>query len=297
MKKRTIIALIVAFALIIGGGMILVFGLSYAGGGEDPVTVLTESEHRIPEAFDSILIDTEDCHVSFVLFEGEADAHVVIRERERTHHSVLVEDGTLKIEMIDNRRWMDYVGICWKNMDMTVYLPQKQYESVQITTDTGDIQIPEAVSANEMVLRASTGQILCSGITADSLDCGTSTGGIRVLDSASAVMKLEASTGTVELENVTGTEIYLRTSTGKTEIEHLICKTLTCKSSTGDVDLEWVKAEEYLQVSTSTGNVEIENSETATVNIETSTGDVQVPAAWADSEMRIESDTGKIHFE
>ena len=140
MKKGSVIALIVAAVLILTGGVILVLGLSFAGSAEDPVTMLTENEVSITENFDSILIDTEDCNVDIVLFEGAADPHVVLKKRDRTSHSVLVEDGTLKIRMMDNRTWKDFIGVNWESMEMTVYLPKAEYASLRITTATGHIR-------------------------------------------------------------------------------------------------------------------------------------------------------------
>lgn len=316
MKKGSIIALIVAFALILSGGVILVLGLSFAGSSEDPVTMLIESEVSITEDFDSILIDTEDCNVDFVLFEGTADPHVVIRERERTSHSVLVEDGTLKIRMMDNRRWQDFIGVNWESMEMTVYLPQKQYENVRVTTATGHIQIPEGFGIREARLHSATGRIECGAKITDHLGCHTATGRILVKNGAPAMMTLESDTGSISVNGVTGTELHLENDTGRTELENVSCVLLTCESETGDVTLRSVVAEDYLQVFTDTGDVLMENSDAGAVNIETDTGDVsgtfltskwfqahsdtgkvEVPNTREGGECRIQSDTGDIHFE
>ena len=299
MKKGTMIALIVAAALIITGGIIVVLGLSFAGDSTQE-SLLVAQEVTVTESFDSILIDTGACGVNFVPYNGTVDSKVVIREREETRHTVTVEDGTLKIKMQDNRNWTDYIGIFdmdWENMEITLYLPQKQYASLRITTDTGDIKIPAALSGKEILLHSDTGEIRCEGTAGDLLSCITNTGDIRGHGCEPVMLKLESDTGETELENV-------------------ICKILTCESDTGDTSLEWVKAEEYLQVFTNTGDVEIEGSDAGTVNIETDTGDVSgsfltpkwfsaysdtgnvtVPHTRDGGECRIESNTGDIHFQ
>lgn len=316
MKKGTIIALIVAAALILTGGIILVLGLSFAAGSEDSVTMLTESEHTIPEAFDSVLIDTEDCNVNFVLFEGAADPHVIIRERERTSHSVLVEDGTLKIRMVDNRQWTDHIGVNWESMEMTVYLPQKEYESVRVTTATGDIKLPEVISAREMVLRSDTGNIRCEGAAADLLDCMTTTGDISVRGSAPVTTKLQSNTGDLDISGSESKEIHMTTNTGDVDAENVTAELFTCSSDTGEVELEQVIAADYLQIRTTTGDVDVESCDAGKVDIETDTGDVSghfltpkwfsafsntgnvnVPNTPEGGECCIQSDTGDIHFE
>ena len=315
MKKGSVIALIVAAVLILTGGVILVLGLSFAGSAEDPVTMLTENEVSITENFDSILIDTEDCNVDIVLFEGAADPHVVLKKRDRTSHSVLVEDGTLKIRMMDNRTWKDFIGVNWESMEMTVYLPKAEYASLRITTATGHIRIPEGFSAREMALRSDTGKISCVGVSGDVLDCMTSTGDISVQNSVPNLTKLQSSTGDLKVSVVAGDEIHLKTSTGEVDTQNVNAGVFTCSSNTGEVELEGVLAEEYLQIRTTTGEVYIENCDAGKVDIETDTGDVsgsfltpkwfsahsdtgnvKVPHSRDGGECRIESDTGDIHF-
>lgn len=316
MKKRTLIALIVAAALILVGGMIVVLGLSFAGSAEDPVTMLVESEHTVTEAFESVLIDTEDCNVDFVVSNGDADPHVVIRERERTSHRVLVEDGTLKIKMVDERRWQDHIGINWETMAMTVYLPQRQYENVRVTTATGHIQIPEVFSAQEMTLRSDTGRVVCNAKVTDDLSCFTATGSITVRGAGTEKIRLHSNTGNITLSEITGKEIGIDNDTGRTEAENVNCEVLSCESDTGDVVLRDVLADRLLQVRADTGDVRIEDSDAGSVDIETNTGDVSghfltpkwfsaksdagrvnVPNTPEGNDCRIETDTGDIHFE
>lgn len=316
MKKGSIIALIVAAILIFTGGVILVLGLSFAGTSEDPVTTLQESEHTITAPFDSVLIDTKDCDVNLVPFEGNADPHVVIMERGSISHSVQVDEGVLKIKIVDNRSWRDFIGVNWERMEMTVYLPQKQYESMRITTATGHIQIPQGFQIREANLRSDTGRIICDADVKDNLGCTTATGRIAVKNAGAAIVALESDTGSIHVSEVTGTELHLENDTGKTELENVTCKMLTSESETGDVTLRGVVAEDYLQIFTDTGDVRIENSDAGNVNIETDTGDVTgnfltskwfqvhsdtgrvvVPSTREGGECRIESDTGDIRFE
>lgn len=317
MKKRTVIALVVAIVLILTGGILVLLGISFAGGAQQDVgTVLNQSEHRISESFESIWIDTEDCNVDFVpVAEGEAPC-VVIRERENTAHSVRVENGTLIIKMADRRSWRDFVGLNWESMEMIVYLPQRAYASVRVDTATGHIQIPEDFQLEEARLHSDTGRIRCGAKVTGNLACDTATGGIDVRSADAKLITLESNTGRIHVSGAAGTELHLENDTGKTELEDVTCMLLSSESETGDVVLRNVVAEDHLQVTTDTGDVIIENSDAGTVNIETDTGDVtgsflspkwfqarsdtgrvEVPHSREGGECRIESDTGDIHFE
>ena len=315
MKKRTIIALVVAVALIISGGMILVFGLSFAGDGLREST-LTQQDVFIQESFESIQINTADCDVHFVPYNGEADAQVAVTEQKNVSHSVTVEDGVLKIQMIDKRNWTDHISIGrTESMEMTVYLPAAEYESLQVRTTTGDITLAQEPVFREVVLRTNTGDISCVGVSSDALDCMTSTGDISVQNSAPNMLKLQSNTGDFKVNAVAGDEIHMTTNTGEVDAENVNAQMFSCKTETGDVELEQVLADDYLQIRTDTGDVDVENCDAGRVDIETDSGDVSghfltskwfsvfsdtgnvdVPISRDGGECRIQTNTGDIHF-
>ena len=316
MKKRTIIALIVAGILIIAGGVMVVLGLSYAGDSAAQ-SVLTEQEVLISDSFESVVIDTEDCDVRFMPYNGDVDAQVTLLEQDAVSHSVVVEEGVLKIEMVDERKWTDYIGIFGKSesMVMTVYLPNVQYTSIRITTDTGDVKIPGVLAAEELLVRSSTGDVWLEGGPVEMLDCMISTGDITVRGGTAKKMKLRTGTGDLDIHGSTGEELHLTSDTGEMDVENVITPIFTVNSGTGDVELEGVVAEEYLQIRTNTGEVGIENCDAGKVDIETNTGDVSghfltskwfsafsdtgnvtVPNTPEGGECRIQTNSGDIHF-
>ena len=315
MKKRTMIALIVAAALIITGGIILVLGLSFTAGSNGE-SKLIRQEITIQEGFDNIAIDTEDCDVKFAMFSGRDDCMVEIRSYKNVKHTAAVEDGTLKIKMVDKRNWTDRINIGWtESMEMTVYLPAAEYESMQVRTSTGDIMILEEPSFKEMLLRTGTGDISCAGMRGDVLDCMTSTGDISLQNSVADVLKLQSNTGDFKVSMVTSDEIHMTTNTGDVDAQNLNVRMFTCSTDTGDLELEKVLVEDYLQVRTTAGDVEIENCDAGWVDVETDTGDVTghfltpkwfsafsdtgdvtVPNTPEGGECRIQTDSGDIKF-
>ena len=315
MKKRTRIALIVAAALILFGGILLAVGLSFA---EDSTldSKLIRKEITIQESFDTIAIDTEDCDVKFAMLSGQDDCMVEIRAYKNVKHTAAVEDGTLKIKMIDKRRWIDYVGVFGmsEQMEMTVYLPVAEYNALQVRTASGDITLGQQPVFLETQLRTNTGDISCvTGVGGDLLDCMTSTGDICIQNSTAKQIKLQSDTGDFQMSVVAGDEIQLKTDTGDVEAQNVNAQMFTCQTDTGDVELEQVQAAEYLKIFTNTGDVGVKDCDAGTVNIETdtgdvsgnfltpkwfqadsNTGDVQVPHSRDGGECRIQSDNGDI---
>ena len=276
MKKRTVISLVVAMILILVGAVLLV--LSASQTEQDAwMPQLTQRQISVTENVDSVVIKTGDCNVTFVPFEGAIDPYLVLQEKEKISHNVKVQDGVLKIEMVDNRQWLDYIGISWKSMEMTVYLPQKQYSAVQVTTNTGDIKMPEAFSANVLRLHTDTGDIRCDALAQELVNCKTDTGEIYVSKVAPAMLELQSDTGKVTAQDVN-------------------CQLITCESDTGDVIISTLAVADYLQVFTNTGDVQIQKADANRINIETGTGNVHVPVSFKQRDCRIESDTGNIRF-
>ena len=299
MKKRTIIALIVAAALILGGAALIAVGL-YTGNGNTYATNIFALEERtvtIDQTFESIVVETGDTDVTFVPFNGNADAHIVFLERAKISHHTSVQGGALKIRMTDHRQWMEHIRFGGKSMEMTIYLPRKQYESLHITTDTGDIRLPEALSAKEIRLYSDTGDIHCEAEAKTLVDCTTDTGDITVKNCDPAELKLQSNTGDLLLENIVAVQTHLKTDTGEIDAQQVRCAILSCESATGDVTLKQMDLTDRLQVFTNTGDVKIEDSDAVIINIETDTGDVRVPKAWQKKDYLIETDTGKIRFE
>lgn len=300
MKKGGIIAVILAVVLIVAGGILLVLGLSYAGSST-PESTLTQQDILISESFDNIVIDTADCDVEFVMLSGRADTQITLLEQPGVAHSVTVGEGTLRIEMMDTRKWTDHIGIFnvfgkTERMKMTVCLPAAEYASLQVRTDTGDITLTQEPAFREVMLRSDTGDISCvMGVGVDTLDCMTSTGDISVQNSAPNRMKLQSDTGDLKVSVVAGDEIHLKTDTGEVDARNVNALMFICSADTGEVELENVHAQDYLQAFTGTGDIDIENCDAKEVNIESSTGDITVPAGW--KTQRIETDTGSVRFE
>ena len=317
--KPSVIALIVAIALIFTGGILLLLGLSFTKGEENITqnndSFMQTTEYILSDSFENILIDTADCDVDLVLMENADDPYVVIMERNRVHHNVQVENGTLKIKMADTRNWRDHVGVLQQSMSMTLFLTQEQYLSVQISTDTGYIQIPDVLKIREASLLSDTGDIDCAAYVTDQMECHTSTGKITVEYAEPIAMTLKSDTGDIYVHDAVSTTLHLENDTGRTHLENVFCKQLSSESTTGDVKIQNVLVEEYMQVSTDTGDVLIENSDAGAVNIatdtgdvsgnfltskwfiaESDTGDIDVPLSRDGGECRIETDTGDIQF-
>ena len=308
--KKSVIALIVAVALIVSGGLLFFVGLQSADFDFSPEPV--NKVYTAKGSFQNIQIDTGTCDVRFFKTDGDLSVHCP--KTEKLEYIVLVEDGVLRISAMDMRKWYDFIGINVGETQITVYLPEDTYESLHLQTDTGDIEIPQDFSFDTAELATSTGDIDFAATVTQSLITENSTGDTDIYGVSPTQLECRSSTGDIELENMqVSSNINLRSSTGKISAENVTCTKLTSQSSTGDVELTNVLAAGALQITTTTGEVEIKNCDADTVPIntdtgdvtgnflspkwfitETDTGDVDIPQSREGGECRISPDSGDI---
>lgn len=252
MKKGTIIALIAAAVLIVAGGILLVLGLSFAGGSV-VAPVPAEKAYVVNEPFTSIRVETATCDVEFQRTDG--NFKVVCPDSEKFSYTVTVEENTLCVRQVDLRRWYDFIGIHLGEEKITVYLPEETYDTLYIETDTGDIGLPDSFTFTSATLLSDTGNVGFAAQVTEELSVNTDTGDIGIQGVSCKVLKSESDTGDVALQSCDAGALEIRTTTG-------------------DVTLCNVLLTGQMKVRTTTGDVNILNCDADTVDIQTSTGDV-----------------------
>lgn len=217
---------------------------------------LETNTYEFNEDFDNIFVNVETAAVTFVPSDNDV-CKVECVEEESLKHSAKIQDGTLTISAVNNRKWYDYICINFFWLPkVTVYLPREAYTSLSVATTTGNIEIPDKFSFETVAVTGTTSNITCHAQVSKSVEVKTTTGSIT-LDSAQ--------TETVNLS----------ATTGKVIVNDVACNKLTAKSSTGHIQLENVIAEESIKAQNTTGGVELEGCDAADIMVNTSTGDVK----------------------
>lgn len=253
--------------------------------------------YEVSGDFDKISIDVD---ITDIVFEKSDDERckVVCFEAEKVKHSVRCTNGTLIIDMTDDRKWYDYIGISFASPKMTVYLPQSEYTSLLIDTDTGNIDIPESFAFNKLEIETDTGSVDCMADVSD-------------------IIKIESDTGDIGISSVeSGCDIDIKTDTGSIKLTDVSCTDFTAESDTGDISIVNTVAGNSICVESDTGNVKLKNSDAEELLIETDTGDitgtllsekdfiakshtgdVNVPKTQTGGKCKITTDTGNIKID
>lgn len=267
----------VAAAIVIALGL-CVFTLALACSGWDitklGTTRFETNDYEITNDFTNISIDTDTSDVVF-LPSTDGKCKVVCDEAKNLNHSVLVNNGTLNVKLIDTRKWYEYINLfSFGKRKITVYLPKTEYENLTVKTDTGDTEIAKEFKLGSVDVSGSTGDVKCNA-------------------SVSGTLKIKISTGDVRIENIFAGDVKIEVDTGKTVLTDVSCKSLTSDGDTGDINLTNVIASEKIQIERDTGDVKLERIDASEMEIITDTGDVKGTVR-SDKHFIAKSDTGRV---
>lgn len=129
-----------------------------------------------------------------------------------------VKGDTLSVQFKEKRKGFIRFGITSLNLTLTVYLPERQYERLQVETDNGRI-IAEQLQATDLHLETDNGRIELKHVDAETVNVKTDNGKI-VLENVTGQMKAKTDNGqisvvTSDLED----SLDLETDNGKIEIQ------------------------------------------------------------------------------
>lgn len=277
MSKRTKIWLIIGASLVILG--LIMFGAVMTIYNWDFTKLNTveyeTNTYELSEEFSNISMKTDTADILLVPSD-DGICKVVCYEQENAKHSVAVKDGTLAIEVINTRKWYEYIGINFSSPKITVYIPRGEYGMLSVKASTGDVEIPEDFKFKGIDISVSTGDVENLASASELIKIKTSTGDICAQNISAGALDLSVSTGGVEASSIRCEgEIIINVSTGDTKLTDVACKSVTTTGNTGAITLKSVIATEKFTIKRSTGTVRFEDSDAAEIYVKTSTGDVK----------------------
>lgn len=263
--KKTIILIVIIFFVILGIGITSFCLIS--------PKKLETNEYEINDDFKDIKIITDTASIEFVITENLNNL-VVCEEQKNANHIVKVKDDTLLIEIDDNRKWYEHIGINFKMSKITIYLPKNEYGKLSIESDVGNINIPNNFKFESIYILGDVGNV-------------------ENYASVNENIKINTSVGNIIIENITANMIDLSAPVGNAKIVNTKCENLLFKGDVGDISLESVIATEKFIIETDTGNVKFKSSDASDIYVKTDTGNV-TGSILTDKVFFAESDTGNI---
>ena len=289
MKKLVIFAIIFGFILLVAGAAVAAIGYKYYR-----VDKMVDNTIELTELYGNIDIKLKTTNIQLIK-SAEPMTKLVIKETKKVIHSAEVSDNTLKITVDDQRKWFEKIfNFNDYKIKVDAYIPEANFESLVINSETGDITIPADFTFEKANIKASTGNIHFSGNVSKDLEVKTSTGNINISDVKPQNLIAKASTGNIVLNKVEVEEkITINGSTGNATLNDSKSKDLSINLSTGNIKLINYVASNDMELIVSTGNIKFENSDANTIYAKASTGDIKGTLLTGKS-FDAESDTGKV---
>lgn len=276
MKKLTVwmitaTALMLAGVLIFGGAMTM-FNWDFS---KFSTTKLVTNEHDVNDSFKNISVISNTANVILVPSSDEK-CTVTCFEEQKQRHAVSVKEDTLTIEIVDERKWYDHIGVTIGSPKITVTIPEGEYERLTVNTTTGNVETSKAFSFESIGISATTGNITNLSSSAGEISLTATTGAVTVREVTAGSLALNATTGklTVSKVNCEG-DVETGITTGRTDITDLKCKNLTSKGETGGITLKNTISEAAFYIERTTGGIRFEKSDAAEITARTSTGSIK----------------------
>lgn len=296
MRKKTKIWLIIAVSLVIIGGIVLgvIMNILHWDFSKLSTVKYKTNDYRFSENFENISITTDTADIVF-LPSDNTSTFVTCYEAENMTHTVTIQDGTLKIEFNDTRKWFAFIGFSFSKPKITVSMPQGEYTDLAIKSSTGDVQIPNNFTFATMDMQGSTGNVINHASVSGSVQIKRSTGDIQVENITASSLDLSVSTGKITVSNTKISDnINLRVSTGKTDLTNVQCNKLTATGNTGDIALTSVIATENFTIRRTTGDITFNRCDAGEISVITDTGKV-CGSLLSDKIFITETDTGRVN--
>lgn len=173
-----------------------------------------------------------------VLPTNDSDITAELSTKNKKHELLTeVEDSTFSIQVIDKRRNFISLDFYSFGTTLTVYVPEKVYDSLQVESDNGRITI-EKIQANDVDIKADNGRIELENIDSQTVTAQSSNGRIVMGNINSAAIHANSSNGRIVLEHIEG-DIFGTTNNGSIELVTTdLDRSIDLETDNGKIDIQ-----------------------------------------------------------
>lgn len=253
MKKTTKTLLIASLILIILGGGLLIAGALSGGWEQLKNTDLISGEELqekvidYDEAFNKIEIDAQSYPVK-ILKSNDAKTHVRFRTNKKHDLAIETSGDTLKItekydskksEHIDLGIWYEIFGIN-NEKNIYIYLPEKEYESIKLNADAGDVEI-DGLKIKNLTAELKAGSFDLKNMLIESGEIKCETGEVEIDDSTLNNSNIYASVGSIDIEKSKLKNVNLEAKLGDIDVNDCEYDGGSMRVNLGSIDDEGTK--------------------------------------------------------
>ncbi|MDD6269745.1 MAG: DUF4097 family beta strand repeat-containing protein [Oscillospiraceae bacterium] len=281
MKKAVKVSLIAA-GTAAAAGFALIMAVCIATGF-DPLgsedTAYETKIYNIEEKFSNIEIDDVSYSIE-IKPSDDGKCRIECEENNKITHDVQVKGDTLRIDFKDKRKWYEKITLSinpdsWRTRSMTVYLPEKEYEKLNVDTVSGDIVVEKGFTFTEGVLDNTSGDMNCKAFFTKDLTAESTSGNVNLADIKAQSIRAESTSGEIDIaaSEVTG-KIICDSTSGSVTLSVVNAKDISAESTSGEVKMNNVNASGEISIDTTSGEITLDRVDAKSIEIDSTSGSV-----------------------
>ncbi len=299
MKKAKKIAIIVAVSMIAVGLIIMVSSMALKQFDMTEFNTMgwETKTYAVEESFTNISIQGNEAAI-FLVPATDGNCKVVCTENEVIYDKIEVVDNTLTIERVNESEWYHNIGVNISEIEITVYLPESEYEELFIDNSSGRIDVPGDFTFAEAEVMNSSGKINFMADVTGALKVENTSGGIYVGDNNVDSLSVNGTSGSIEVMSVVAAnDVNVNGSSGGIGVSKVECANISVANTSGVLRLSEIVATGDVNVKGTSGGVHLEDVECANLTGSNSSGKIYCTNVIASGDMKLENSSGGIALE
>lgn len=299
MKKAKKIAIIVAVSMMAVGLVSIVGSLAFV---RFDVTKLNTVEwenntYEVEDSFSNIWIKGNEATVSLVP-AADGNCKVVCTENEVVYDRIEVVNNTLTIERVDEKKWYQNIGINFGEIEITVYLPESEYETLFIDNSSGRIDVQGDFTFAEAEVSNTSGKTNFMADVEGTLRVENTSGGIYVGDNSVGDLWVKGTSGIIDVTSVCAAgNVEVNGSSGGIGVSKVECVNLSVENSSGVMHLSEIVATGDVNVKGTSGGLHLDEVECANLTGSNSSGRIDCAEVIASGDINLDNSSGGIALE
>ncbi len=226
--------------------------------------------------FSSIRVRVRESDVRIFRSE-DGESRVDCVDHERVYHRVFTENGVLNIEEVDERRWFERIKSFSKSLKVDIYLPEAAFDTLDIESMSGDIEIAGGFAFNNARAKTMSGDIDFFAPVRGELELSSTSGDVQSKGAGELYeLKVHSTSGDVKLRGFVCTgNAEAGSTSGDIEASDISCENGRFKSISGDAKLKNIVCASSLEIESTSGDVRLEGCDGASVVLSAISGDIK----------------------
>ncbi len=232
----------------------------------------TQNSYTVEKDFNSIEVLAAANSVEFI---NSNEFKVVCTETNGLTHKVAVENGVLKIETQDSRKWYTHiVDISFTPKKIEVHIPADKYESLTVKAASGSVKVPSEFEFDNAEISAASGSIKLEAKVTNKLNLSTASGSIKIGNSSCQSLLATSTSGSIKLENCFAENLEIKTTSGSIRLDYCDFGGAYIKSTSGSVKGILLSEKSFVASSTS-GSIKLPTGNGERCEVKTTSGSIK----------------------